>query len=875
MADTANPKGLPEEHLPAKVDKPWGGGLGRAEDLHNEYVQALEDWDTFQKQNGPKLAFWTAVNELLRKVRNGRGSSGLTAARILKHFGVDAAYDRIVQTANPSLSQAKKIAYEPDATIDKLLLLDQFPDRNSIPNVSESDIDNEFLEFGRELGRLRAGPERTAGELVNYMTTGDESGLAGGLKALFSGDDGHFKGLKETEDSYNPFYSAFFHLNYRQKVAAARELTTRLSETHVGKRFLASLFDLWNDAIFNPYHFVDPPILENRAKTERRDFGVHVQTQADYDRYFDQDGKVNVVGATNGYGGVAESLLELVNNLAPGVALHGEEEFHATGSFPDTKLAVFFGTAMTRYVGPDDVRAHDANLATALEEIQAGNRAWSRNDVETLGSTVLGATDQILETALPERPVSGKTTKTKVRRLSGGLKMLFGAWGVIELGISITQKIANGQSPTPGDVAKAFHSVLSTIADFDAVELFLSKEVGKNSRLVRFSKFVGRFNPLLIIWGIYMSGTDIVKEYEELDYDAAVAVGVMGVGGAMMGVAGYAAGGAVFSPAGLLVLFGATLFVGGYLVYQHVNDTHLETILKHSGFGVKWNKATSTSEPVNRGPYDQPDTLWFRFRYPNDHPESYLRGEPNYNRQLSALASLARPIGLDTLAHDEDEDVLDPDDTGATNDPERTVGKVKIDPLDAVGGSNADLDVYADGELYLVPLDVPYPKRDGHTVGPIQYKIPTGVVPFTYTFGQPPLHRIRLGDWYDESASPGSRYQMFHSEVPIADWYRSDVRLRPTHTPSTAAVAPGADIKIRTWDGRLFARTTPAVSHVLGFSTPDIEEDETWMEVVYAPPQVARTLRQLQQVKRDARIRRALEDWPMVSRERKKITDEV
>lgn len=874
-------EGLPDEDRPTSVDKPWGGGIGKAEDLHQEYVRALEEWQRFERRNAAKIALWVAVRDVARR---GRGrSSGLTAERVYELLGVDGAYTRM-KDRGTTLPGGNALTFAPDASVQDVLLLTAYPRPNTIPESTEAEIGNEFVEFGRELGHLRSEPERRARALVAYLATGSESATGDGFIQLMRatrGQSPHTKGLKPTANGYNAFYADLYKKTYRQQVVVLREVTDRLAETETGRRFLASLFELGPDAVVDPLVLADPHVLEERDKGDRAGLGVHVHTRADYEAYFDPaTGKARDVGASTGYGGVAEQLLALHNNLVPGlsywIALKqgGADLGQAT-----EKAAAFLGQVVARYVGADDVRPTDAAVADVLTEIQEGRKAWTLADVQALGGALAAGSDAILALALPAP--DGKPTP-RALHLTGGLKLLFTGLGVGLLIVSTVKAASSGKAPSWEQMAKDLHAALSAVADVETVGRFISKGAAGKNRVLNASKFVAKYSPVLATIGVLFSAVDAKKEYDDLDYDAAAAVGVMGLSGVLSGVGGVlatkAAAGApaLATPAGILVALGTTLFVVGYVVYGYVNDTDLETALRYSYFGKDWDGAAAETSPVARGRYEQPDKLYFRFRYKGG---GGWNGPPNFNRQLSALASLGRPINVTKLEYDDDErtgtgsTIKDPDDDGTNDARDVQAAWLHLDPLGAVGGDHGKLDVFSDGEIYVVPLDIPY---EGGAQ-PVRYKVASGEVTPLYGAGWPPLHRVRLGDWYKASDPTGSRYVMPHTEVPIYGWWEDEVKLRPEQTPTLAAVAPraSAGVKVHTWQGTFFATEGGAAGHVLGFSAAAIATGESWVEVVYLPPQVARMLRALTDRQRAATIRRSFEDWPMASRHRIKIDDTI
>lgn len=354
---------------------------------------------------------------------------------------------------------------------------------------------------------------------------------------------------------------------------------------------------------------------------------------------------------------------------------------------------------------------------------------------------------------------------------------------------------------------------------------------------------------LAVVFNLYESIKNFCYSYSEFldgDYDQSLGFAFMGASFGCF-VYAYAAGSVAWIPGvGQAIALGIVAGSVGYLVLTWATDSALEEWVKYSYFGrsaeaVKTKRNTESSEW-----YSDPSKPYFGFRFPPNYrhltrPDG--KDEPpgiknvgkleNYFGQISALVTLASPIGIEH------------DDAMLEWFGDRGEGKFRIKP-DAASSAGSQID--PSGYLVIRPLTDKYgvqsqsPSRYASDDAHVEFaseaeSTDSGddeeppLAPGETTDGpQPPLHLISL--------SPTPPAANNAAGIPTTEttmWFSGK---GTTHTPSDIVLTDG---KIKRWTSTLDPNGKNPVN-AFGFDAAATKE-EPYLEFIYLEREQARELK--------------------------------
>ena len=871
--------GLHGENTPPAKRKPgWDGAIGKAEKLHQQYLAELDKWGKYQKKHGDKIQLWDAVRKILIK---SRSADGISTSHLYDALGVTQYHEAEGNDWDYTKGLYAALELGEEATMAELA--------EKAGSVNDGySCSNEFIRFGREVVTRRADVEIAAGRLIHYMRYGKRQDDV----SFAPTKTGVAEKTKPNLSHKNEFYSEFIRYDLDDQIIIAKELTYGLANSKRGKDFLANLFEYQVASVFDPFGFVKMRYMKRAdgsihdrdgAIKEARWKYISVFTKdplAYKQKYLTEDNRYKLDAKRGGQtDSIPEHLAELLAQLYPGL-MH----FHATRSNnttyqqnvvegstapnlpnreanpdPDAVVGKFTKEVTSLFLNDDHVRTaiDDVDWSkTAYDKpdwskdyLKGGSDAasWGPNQTKYIAKISVAATDG-LAGALP---VSGG-------RFILPVNLLFTAMG----GYTAYRTLTGSEGDA--EAFKKLRLIGKNLTNLDGLERFLPDDVddlgdaarkaskaggGKSaatSATRKALKILGTLGVCLDIVLTIIYVGDIGREMEGGDYDAAGGYALWGLSGlASIGSwgAGLAAGGSYTTAgaiAGLvsggLVVIALVLGALGAAVLAWCDESAISEWLRYTRFGAGWS---DLSDAKVRDPEDQQ----FRYKKFTNDPQDPL-GAPDYRRQLSALHSLVRPIGLSKAVVDEESR------SGHSGTYPR--GTLAMKPFEnGVWSKKTDVDILTEGVLYVRPVTL--------------VKTETGLETSTVVSGEV-IHRINLDD------GPGSQdYTSNVSLSTVPDWKtalgvrESDSYLEmierytgtdvsPTEldleiTDAAATVNDDGETVITSWEATLWAMAGdgadvfgwPPGEILEGLETDSMHADtrKRYLEVIYVPPNVA------------------------------------
>jgi hypothetical protein len=310
-------------------------GIATANELHKNYVNALNDWQTDQVQE--RVALWSLVEKV---IRTSKSVDEIQTADLYKNLDVDDALETIrtgyenddkYELPGPVRDPAPpKVTDEP--SVHEVLMLDEYeiyPDGQD--TAPDPLLDNQFIRDGRKFVENRMAAEYAANELVSYLKFGDRYAMQVDAKKGGGGNStideavrteleykfSAYDELDPAGEDYNEFLDDFvtgrFYFDrgkranealqqgkvhagvpYWQKMVHIAELTERLHETTVGKLFLMEQFNKASGSVFDINEVFRPPHVSHGtdlrvSKSIVENSGPIFTSKRSRDTYFESD----------------------------------------------------------------------------------------------------------------------------------------------------------------------------------------------------------------------------------------------------------------------------------------------------------------------------------------------------------------------------------------------------------------------------------------------------------------------------------------------------------------------------------------------------------------------------------------------------------
>ncbi|WP_254532863.1 hypothetical protein [Natrinema gelatinilyticum] len=675
------------------------GALEEARFQHSMYLTALADWEEFQRDYGEKIQLWTTIQQLVTRSRHTDDSS---TEELYDALGVSEYFEDELETN-----------WSGDASVDTALHISNAKDSalKQGKQVTWEDAEktgNEFIDFGREIVSRRVLVEIRAHKLILRMKYGLPSLEDDKRIAWWNAGMDQFQPPDLSEA--NAFYVEFLKRPLDQQIAIVERLTARLAHCHRGRVFLAHLFEYREMAIFNPNRLARPgPAWKREDESDPKEYvwgdeaiemamkrkvSILPKQPSELTRFYTADGRVTVDADPDiRTDSIEEHLTQALLQLLPGLNhfyahRSTDEQYLADPEMPDPDLIVsnFVGIVTATYFTDTEIQAAvDATdwsetrydeptivSPTLLEE------TWTPQDTENMAKVLLVSTDSLVEAR--SRPAGRWTAPLVV------LSKSLGAIG----GVST---LSNPSKTDTVEQIKAIKDIADAIASLEIVDRYLPERLPDTipdeplrRRLTRNAKLMSRalshVASLLDVVGMILSTIDFVEEIRSGDFDSAAGYAIMGLGS----VATMAAPFVIGMP---LLVVGIALGLIGALVVGIFDDSAVADWIKTTRFGTLW-RTLDTEDFLD----PRESTYGYRRIVPDPNDPV---GDVDCGRQLSALYSLIRPIGVETIELDRDERL--------PGDEERYVGKIEISPSDAYP-DEADIGILKRGYLFLRPLPV-------------------------------------------------------------------------------------------------------------------------------------------------------------------------
>ena len=323
--------------------------VGDALRLHDEYVRAVEDLEQFERTHASLLSLWQLVAGVLDQSTDDDWPDGLpSTAELYELLTVHHRHDLlddhewIVRTANKEwgsllLEEGGIPAFEEGQLASLVAAVFDGGGRSDVDGaVREKATFSLFYKVAFNYAYYQLVAEARAYSLVWLLSSSiRRDGPDGGY--LLSGeeyaDSSHRLGLEGSGGM--GFYGEFVTLPYEEQLVVTAELTTALSETAVGRRYLLELAypgdttstESLGSTAMNAVHFFDPDELPTPSGFDDRwseevttESGSRVRvadrqlinhpgpgTFTDAGR-FDESGRI-----------LNQSLVTLAQNLIPGI----------------------------------------------------------------------------------------------------------------------------------------------------------------------------------------------------------------------------------------------------------------------------------------------------------------------------------------------------------------------------------------------------------------------------------------------------------------------------------------------------------------------------------------------------------------------------
>ncbi|MCT9098240.1 hypothetical protein [Haloarchaeobius sp. HME9146] len=395
-------------------------------------------------------------------------------------------------------------------------------------------------------------------------------------------------------------------------------------------------------------------------------------------------------------------------------------------------------------------------------------------------------------------------------------KVGFSVVGLVSAGIKTyeTLQSQSGAGQKAMEVVSLVNTVRGFVAGLGAIEdvtSLVSKGTLSEASAV---KIAGKFAVVFNLYETIKNFCYSYSEYLDGDYDQMAGYAILGASAGCFTYAFFASSSVGWVPGyGQAVVLGTGLLAVGVLALAWATDSDLEEWVKYCHFGDS-SEANQTKNNLKANDWINDTTQpYFGFKYPDNYlqlaspdeedelPKAVGRDwDENFFGQISALATLARPIGLNQsdaeLYWDDDNHKgvikLKPDAAASKNSKVSQTGYIVIRPLSkqyTVQDGSPYVD-YADDDTYVenAASNVDDLKKGVQTKG-----------------AQPPLHLIQL--FPDKYANEPE------TETPL----RTGVRV--THTIKEIVIVDEDNIK--RWKSELEPVTDRSVN-VFGFTEDTI-----------------------------------------------------
>ncbi|WP_435345337.1 hypothetical protein [Haloarchaeobius sp. HRN-SO-5] len=424
---------------------------------------------------------------------------------------------------------------------------------------------------------------------------------------------------------------------------------------------------------------------------------------------------------------------------------------------------------------------------------------------------------------------------------SAWAKVGFSIVGVITTGIQTYSVLESTNSiGTKADqmasLVNAMRGFVASLSSLESTSLFAKGTISEASAV----KIAGK---LAVVFNLYESIKNFCYSYSEYidgDYDQSIGYAFMGASFGCF-VYAYAAAGVSWIPGlGQAIALGIVAGTIGYLVLGWATDSELEEWVKYSYFGRSAEAVKTKKNMDSSAWYADTSKPYFGFRFPSNYlhlerPDEKgaapgienMSEAENYFGQISALVTLAKPIGIEH------------DDAKLRWAGDKDEGTFRIKPDAAASGESQ---IGPSGYLVIRPLS---DKNGVQSETPSRYASDNAHVEFlsdekddlepgeTTDGPQPPLHLISLS--YKGSPSPNNPAGIPATETTL--WFKGQ---GTTHTPSDIVLTDG---KIKRWTSTLKPSGNDPV-HAFGFDS-DSTEQEPYLEFIYLEREQARELKRV------------------------------
>lgn len=896
---------LSNTDLPAFKRKPgWDGAIGTAKGLHQEYVNALDEWGQFQKKHGDKVRLWQTTRTILKKSIT---ADGISISHLCDALDLSMTYE------NAEDEDDEKWVFEEWLYASLNLGFDaSLADLAGKAGTVNDDFssDNEFISFGRKLVTRRAAVELAANRLIHYMKYGEQKDQPP-LQL-------HGTGIAEKQypkhDASNEFYTDFMKYDLNDQIIIAKELTYGLGNSQRGKDFLANLFEFQHLAIFDPFGFTQVRSFKKSEQAFYRGGEAIMKAKAEYITVFTKDPEAYSNKYLTSEGkykqekdpdiqtdSVTEHLIQLLTQLYAGL-IH----FHATrtndthymddvaagrtapngGSEtdnpdPEAVVSKFTGEVLSLFVNDDQMRSIIDN--TDWSEKQYDKPDWSKDYLDR-NNDVGWTTDETKKVAA----ASVGKADSFVDELNLGSARWLGPHKILFATMGATAGMASLFEPgskSAEQQIKDLRAIGKGVTDLSALERYLPEEfadeiadINRGAKLVNMgrkaAKFLGTIGTVLDGLGVILNAYDMACQMSRGDYDAAGGYallglsGVAGLGATAAGLAATSASGIGYATAatlglisGGLVVISLLLAALGTAVVAWCDESEITEWIRNTRFGKGWSD-------LNERNILDPSQQTFGYKQLTPGSDGPLGG-PDYSQQISSLHSLVRPIGLSDVS------VGTATPQGGSGD--HPFGELTIKPFEnGVWSSKSDVEILEEGFLFVRPLPILEESNQ-----PPEYSV-TEDVNTEY------LHRISLQDepstsdpeskvstgtdtdWKTTLAEhdPNPYYELIE-QFRETDFDSSDLDLEITDVAKeTNENGEGTVIR---WSGTFWDKGSDG-TRIFGWPPDELSSDspsgqiDEWryVEILYAPPELADSIRK-------SKVEMRPKDIPAVSRGRARI----
>lgn len=604
MTPESEDNNRPEDEIyPSSIQKAYG--------YHEDYLDALDSWQTFRDEYGQKIALWSNIFWVFQNAKHADDERGLDVNLDEMREGLDVPGDRTWEE-----SVFEMLGLDTDTEMSAIIS-GETELKAQQGSSGDEDIDlGQFIEYGRRMYRKKRSVEYWAQMLHEQMFS------RGG-----------------SVDSRSTFQQDFGTQDYERQINITKKLTQHLGKSQIGREILAKLM---NPQIpqsgkvqhFRAYYLFYPPTVWKGYVTDAL---VNPPPKADVSQgdsehlALDGDGNPYVRDLK-----LANVLTVLAGQLMPGVTFHQAKEHGDLGGANDqlSMLAYMIDGGLDNPSwkqfregsGADDAQTfkHLADALTTSEEIidKYRSSSWSRYQVNDMES-------------------AGRQAKLRQYQLCSanfaGLFSLMGAtWGAVakanenQLDFNI-----QGVYSSLGN----FHDAANLYEDWRKLAGMEYDSVGlKNGKFVKYSSSADSattWGKTLLDWAghaldvadAFVSAYTSATAAASQEYDVAVLAGL----GAVIAIASLAVGGwlgALFAVAGIVV---------GYLT-NWVTDDAITKWARRTIFGD-----TDISEETN----NDPSSRWFGFEgYKRVSAPTESKVVDGMNRQITEFYNLIMPFSV-------------------------------------------------------------------------------------------------------------------------------------------------------------------------------------------------------------------------------------